>query len=217
MRLPSILSCLLIILITGIHCEKKPATPVDPEIRITLDTEGLKYIRLTLGKYFIYKDSATGRLDSVVVTRSFLENVHHVRNPNLFGDVTYHLEKYHLDLTLYNGAGASLWFSGSSHDALYYPSSQSNYRIDFSELNTGIAFVYPVPPTSNPPSRVIPTVAVEGKVYNDVYETVQFNAVPITNPYYKRIVFWWAKGIGLIRLERGTSTTTNTYTLVRNS
>ncbi|HZH65368.1 MAG TPA: hypothetical protein VEY10_10795, partial [Flavisolibacter sp.] len=37
-----------------------------------LDRAGLKYIQLRLNQYFIYKDSASGRLDSVVVTESFL-------------------------------------------------------------------------------------------------------------------------------------------------
>jgi hypothetical protein len=44
---------------------RKPAT-----IEYILDPNGLKYIQLRLGQYFIYKDSASGLTDSVVVTES---------------------------------------------------------------------------------------------------------------------------------------------------
>ncbi len=45
-----------------------PATYIFPK-------DGLAYIQFKTGKYFIYKDSATLKTDSVIVTTSLLDTV----------------------------------------------------------------------------------------------------------------------------------------------
>ena len=51
-------------------CKKENPPSKRPTIEYILDPNGLKYIQLRLGQYFIYKDWASGLTDSVVVTES---------------------------------------------------------------------------------------------------------------------------------------------------
>jgi hypothetical protein len=93
---------LSLIVFLFISC-KKENTPPPPEINFA--AEGLAYVQLPLNKYFIYKDSATGMQDSVVVTESKLE-----RNFNSQYSVPFYQQVFTITLTKNNGATQNDWF-----------------------------------------------------------------------------------------------------------
>src|SRR5688500_1088160 len=73
----------------------KPKVTTPAALEITLNPEGLKYIQIPLEKYFIYKDSASGSLDSVVVTKSLFETIHYPVGTNINGIIpAYNQQKY---------------------------------------------------------------------------------------------------------------------------
>src|SRR5690242_494363 len=80
---------------------KKSSDNKSETIQLKLDAEGLQYIQVDAGKYFIYKDSASGILDSVVVTQSQLENTY---TPGYSGGLfnsypAFNTEVFYLTLT----------------------------------------------------------------------------------------------------------------------
>ena len=65
------LFAITIIITLFISCKKDhTSSQNDAKIIATFSPEALTYIKLPLNSYYIYKDSATGILDSVVVTTS---------------------------------------------------------------------------------------------------------------------------------------------------
>src|SRR5687767_12575918 len=62
--------CLLAVALLGCKKNKPPVGPEPPYNQFP--AEGLAYIQLPLNSYYIYRDSATGMEDSVVVVTSSL-------------------------------------------------------------------------------------------------------------------------------------------------
>ncbi len=171
----------------------------------TLEPTGLSYIQIPLGRYFIYKDSATLQLDSVVVTESTLENLH-TTSQSAFGQFYY--QKYKLWLTKKDSAN-SRWLSGEA-TAMFNStefSMMSTWAPDGYEV--GNLFNYPIGRFNfdGRQDSAIGTMTVEGKTYN--------NVVRITGTHSFYSVYYWAKGVGIIKRIKGGQTLT-TYTLVRN-
>ena len=220
MKFPIQKSCLIIILfsVCFYSCEKKSQdTRFDGSVHINLLTEGLAYVQLGLGKYFIYKDSASSELDSVVVTKSSLEDV--FTPAVVSGGLTYsayNSQIFSLTLTKFDAGIQTLWeINFKGQPALCCPSiSMDNQPVEIRDTSDVSTFYYPVCNCSS--SMVIPGLTVEGKLYNNVIQNIGDNGADPSSPDYRRAVTYWAKGVGIIKRIKTAGADTKTYFLIRN-
>jgi hypothetical protein len=175
-------------------CKKNGFAPPN----YTFSKDGLAYIQLAVGKYFIYKDSATLKTDSVVVTESLLETVSETgQAPGGFG-YPYTVQRYSLILSKIDSSGTTVWLTGNASSEL---SLGDNVFLLPSDIYTsGYLFRYP-------PDSPISSMTVEGKIYTDVI--LMANA---------KSSYYWAKGVGLIQKSSvDNAGVRKTYTLLRNN
>jgi hypothetical protein len=172
-----------------------------------LPPEGLSYIQLRPGQYFIYKDSASGTVDSVIVTESKLEKVHSDGS----GQFRYsaYFDNYSLTLTKYTTASSTVWLKGIATAAFSSSeftllSSLTNDDWDIRMLRYPAGYLQGI--FSN--DRLIPVLVVAGKQYTQVILTAGNSS--------NDSKFYWAKGVGLVRYERG-GPAPQTFTLLRNN
>ncbi len=170
-------------------------------------------LKLTEGKYLIYKDSATTALDSVIVTASKLTNLYFPKQ--VVNNITYQahtVEQFSLVLTKYAGSATTEWFYGYAKALAIFAITNNNADMDLSEQSGNWAFVFK---TSTPS---IPSMVIEGKAYNEVIVTESKNGVDINHPAYKLTTYYWAKGVGIIlRRTITTGGIVKTYFLLRNN
>ena len=198
-------SCLYFVLFW--NCKKRSHdTRSDDFIQIKLSTEGLAYVQLGLGKYFIYKDSASAQLDSVIVTKSILKNLY---TPGFNGGVfasspPFYSEVFSLTLTKIDGGIQTIWFEAETDSpSIYAYSSMDNQPISMFYMSF-LSFAYAL-------SSALTNLTVEGKVYNSVIQTIGDNGAELSSPDYISVVTYWAKGVGIIKRTRTDSLGTKTY------
>ncbi len=174
-----------------------------------LETSGLAYMKLTQGKYMIYKDSASGDLDSVVVTNSSIKELY---SPSFTYNVlgfpatfpAYYYESFTLILTKYSGMMQSEWFNGSTTPPIFYNNIvNDSFPVELGEPDKAIAF-------SNFNNRLISFLVVEGKTYTQVFEYTW-------NTPNKKTTYYWAKTVGIIKRVVTISGIAKTQTLLRNN
>lgn len=203
-------TCLGIILFSACFwsCKKNSYdTKFDSVVQLKLSTEGLTYVQLDLGKYFIYKDSANGKLDSVVVTTSLLLNQTIPAN-GLFAANSK--EIFLLTLTKIDAGIQTVWEIDSKKPFdVWTPFSMDDVPVVILDTNSVLSFYYP--------ATAIQGLTVEGKLYNNVIETIGDNGADPSSPDYRRAVTYWAKGVGIIKRTKTTGSDTKTYFLIRNS
>src|SRR5690349_21657146 len=124
----------VIISVTSLHCKK---AAVEEEGRLSFDKEGLRFIQLPVNKYYIYKDSATGNLDSVIVTKSLLEQVdvpaYYGGGFNYSNHPAYHYQRFSLILSKVIGNTQNTWFKGKTSDIVAYTIIDDQYPIYFED------------------------------------------------------------------------------------
>lgn len=203
-------------------CKKNNAdTPAAP-IEVKFSAEALAYVQLPLYKYFIYKDSATAALDSVVVTQSNLERIlmpkYDCGNQQWCWNIpAYYYQNFSLSLTKFTATSQELWFTGSATSQPF-----STFLIaasDTSVLYFSGTFFYPL--VSNyqgiyTSENFLGSFIVEGKTYNNVLQFINVNTLNTSDPIYKRTNYYWAKSIGIIKREVTTGSAVKTDLLVRN-
>jgi hypothetical protein len=185
---------IIILLITA--CKKNGASVPN----FPLSPVGLTYIQLNTGRYFIYRDSAASKIDSVVVTESSFQP--YTATSTDFGSTsTFTSQQYTLQLTEIVPTSGYVWLSGRTQEALLG-------QIYLSAADGHLLFEYvdPVMPA------VIPSLVVEGKTYTDVNFTSGTGIDSSTHFNY-----YWAKGVGLIKRIERVGGVTNIYTLLRNN
>ena len=196
--------------------------------QFSFSRHALGYVQLPLGKYLIYKDSASAQLDSVVVATSNLVNKY---VPSYAGTSAqlwldsyseYNYEAFHLVLSKYNGNQSSNWFVGA--DSLDYgsfnggiggpqgPSASDTFGVNLYELqNYFLTAFY----CSNSQYSNL-SMNIEGKTYSNVIETISASGNP-TDPGYKKIIYYWAKSVGIIKRTMIDASSIKTYNLLRNN
>jgi hypothetical protein len=213
-----------------ISCKKES---IKPEIiHMYFGEHALDYIQINSNKYFIYKDSATGDLDSVIVIKSSLDTIYVSAVPVQGwsgGESAYYYQSYTLQLREYDPVGHinTDWFYGnaSSNNAFAFcncafaiPTDSSN--VYFSEnnphttVNLGITFSYPLALENG---LVISALTIENNNYNDAVEFISDNAGihPPPDSQYFSVLCIWAKGVGIIKRSISNATSTQTWTLVK--
>jgi hypothetical protein len=201
-RLIYLLPIFSAVLIAG--CSKGLNVPGKPGASLSAD--GLAYIQMTAGKYYIYRDSVMNTTDSVVVTKSQFD-VHDGYYTGPGGPTQFNAQQYTLILSQMNGNSPTEWLTGQATANLYI----SDFIMSPINNTSGIIFRYPVCNCSNQLSIAAMTVA--GKTYTNV---INISGALVVNNVTVNISFYWAKGIGLIKRTETTSAGTNTYLLLRN-
>jgi hypothetical protein len=223
----SLITILLLLCFCG--CKKDARHKPDPAY-IQFYPEALDYVQLPINKYFIYKDSASGELDSVVVTQSdLIKEYQPEATGNMLGPITiaaYYYQTFSLLLTSYSHTSQKDWFFGVAKSTLtgipYYQNS-STAALSLLEISrmteTGINYVFFFPlDTINSEQEilsVVPSIAIEGKQYAKVEFYSNSNTWDSTSADYVRSTYYWAKGIGIIKREIKTNNSVKTETLVR--
>ena len=207
-------------------CKKDISVEIIQQTRqFSFSRHALGYVQLTLGKYLIYKDSASAQLDSVVVTTSNLVNKYVPSyggtSAQLWLDsyTAYNYEAFHLALSKYNGNQASNWFAGD--DSLNYGISGGLFggpptpSSDTFAVNLKDQDGFPVFYCLNSQYSNL-SMNIEGKAYSNVIETILAAGNP-TDPGYKKIIYYWAKPVGIIKRTMINGSSIKTYTLLRNN
>ena len=193
---------------------KKEETEYEKVYSSTFSRKALAYVKLTEGKYLIYKDSATQLLDSVIVTTSKLEFIFFPKTSGgLIGSFPPHQEQnFSLVLSKSDSNGESIWFSGyASTPNIYLQNSIDTFQLDLHEPD--YTTVFSLTNSDNPQYSVV----IEGKNYNNVVVTASSNGLEINDPAYKSAIYYWAKDIGIIKRTVNVVGTIKTYTLLRNN
>ena len=202
---------------------KKDNTNTPAPFELQFSAEALAYVQLPFNKYFIYKDSATGTLDSVVVTQSIIvkQFIPEHKSAGLFDPdrPAFYYQIFSLKLTKYNGATQQDWFYGSATNLTFgVTSSNPATPLSLVEKDIGGAFNYPIIILSNPYQEVniLPSVTIEGKAYANAVVFSYANGLDMTQSSYHKSTYYWVKGTGIIKREIRTVNSTKTDLLVRN-
>lgn len=179
--------------------------------------EGLEYINLPLNRFFIYKDSATGITSNVKVTESKVETQY--MSPVYFWEDGYNYETYRLLLSKITGNTIENWFSGN---AISYNTIGliglivDNSRFSFYEGPAVTnCFFYPFASDTSGIYGFIPVMNFEGKTYRNIHRFTSTKGLNPTDANYKKISYFWVKGIGIIKKETITNNTTETLLLIQ--
>ncbi len=227
MKLSFICSIALLCLLCSCKKSKPQVQYTDPR-SFLFSADALAYVQLPLNKYFIYKDSASGTLDSVVVTQSVLETKFHPEESGndlyIWHVAAYYYQQFTLLLTTYNDSSPQDWFYGVAHSGPnYFTNSDTASWVDLAEIDTlndirvnNYAFFYPeggsvfsLTPT------IIPSLAIEGKSYSNVVFCSDSNSPDSTAAYYVKTNYYWAKGVGIIKRTIKTANYVKTENLIR--
>ncbi|MEO8769077.1 MAG: hypothetical protein ABI402_03300 [Ferruginibacter sp.] len=220
-------SILLLIFISSLlfqSCAKVTLTDnsSDETYHLSFSRHALDYVNLTEGKYFIYKDSVTSLIDSMIATESKLESTF-VPKVKLTFDYTtwdetpaHYYEKYSLTLTKFTGNVQTAWFRAGAETIFRKPyTSSDTIEVELNELSPFSNALFKFSETNGPGISIV----IEGKTYNDVFIATTDNGVQdTTSQYYTKDIFYWAKGIGLIKWQTfsGANVAKN-YVLLRNN
>jgi hypothetical protein len=212
-----------------IACKKHNADNQETTIEIKFSSDALVWVQLPLNRYFIYKDSATAALDSVVVTQSNLDTkfvpAHKSTGYLDFPSPAFYYQDFTLILTSFTGTTSNIWLkSFATTQFNRHFSSMDTSLLNLNEINSGnnayknSIFLYPIIPASYPLQTIsmIPQLTIEGKIYNNVGIFIISNTVDTSQSYYLKTTYYWVKGTEIIKREVRTSTTLKTDLLVRN-
>ncbi len=227
MKLSFICSFTLLCLLCSCKKSKPRIDDTDPNSYL-FSADALAYVQLPLNTYYIYKDSASGTLDSVVVTQSVLETKFHPEESGndlyIWHLAAYYYQQFTLLLTNYSGSSPQDWFYGiATNGPNFFINSDTTSWVDLVEIDTlnnirvnNYAFFYPeggsvfsLTPT------IIPSMTIEGKSYSNIVFCSDFNSPDTTADYYLETNYYWAKGVGIIKRRIKTSNYVKTENLVR--
>jgi hypothetical protein len=191
----------------------------DTIISNRFDRAAFSYINIPDRSYFIYKDSASGTADSLVLNRGY----DFVYVPPVTGNPSkpgYYYSVYDLELANYWSYNPNLiFFKGHASCDSDYKNTKtfidSNFTLD-NELTGLAAFWYPFVSSGNQQYSFISSLSVGSKSYNDVHCFFSSNGLPASNDGYLATTFWWVKGIGIVKKEIRTHNSIKTSLLVRH-
>jgi hypothetical protein len=212
-RLFTLLFCLATML--QLQSCKKDVPADEKTYTVSFSKHALEYVNLTEGKYFIYKDSATSQLDSVIVTKSKLEVV--LYEPISFLSLISPARNYHdefkLTLTKFSGPIQTDWLVGIAAAKIDDPPVSTNTAWLGLTSSDSLYMFFSFSENEMPND----SITVEGRTYHNVVVTKWQNGFEETSPYFEKMTTYWAKDLGVIRREINTiNEAVKTYTLVRN-
>ena len=182
------------------------------------DNTALDFINITWNRYFIYKDSATGITDSVIVTRNYTSSVFHDSVPGNPPIPAFSYETYGLTLQKISGSAYQTWFDGfASCDSQYrYTAHYIDSDFDLTDKQNNLpAFWYPFTSSGVKQYTIVPTITIEGTTYAQIHKFSATNGLQPTDTNYRETIFYWEKGTGIIKREIRTYNSVKTSLLVR--
>ena len=193
---------------------KKSSPPPEKELYVSFSRNALQYLQLTEGKYLIYKDSATSLLDSVVVTKCRIEvNFTPKLNTLLVKRPAYYSETLTLNLSKFDGSSQTVWLRCNAFTSLSGAASVPIDTADIALKDESGGVVFYATETFQPKD----TVTVEGKTYSNAQINSSDNGLEQSDQAYRKSVYYWAKGFGIIKRTIVTGGVTTTHTLLRNN
>ncbi len=182
----------------------------------------LDYIQLPVNRYFIYKDSATGSLDSVKVTQSVIETNFQPATSGYPGSPAIYSEVFRLTLTKFQALPptSQIWFNGIARGRTSPGGIVSATIIDsnftfYNEQSNLLLFWYPFTSFGLGQYTYIPTMTIEGITYTAVQSFSYYNLLSPTDINYQATIIYWVKGIGIIKRESRTYNSVITSLLLR--
>jgi hypothetical protein len=162
--------------------------------------EALKYIKFDQGKYYIYKDSATGRLDSVILTDNTLTTKHIPASQGSWANTPeYNTEHIQMTLHRYGDNVGTQWFKAEGEPMLqnYYGPflSDDSASIILTEIISWQGGVRTSHGAFSSTSTAFPMIV----------EAVSYPSVILggfSSPtFYENSLreFYWAKNVGIIK------------------
>lgn len=183
------------------------------------DSNAVNLIKLPVGAYFIYKDEVSGQTDSVIVTQSTDTSAVQQAGPGY--PVTYIYSMYKLKLTSVSAAAPQVWFSGSAITDFPQNSGSAPVSVKDSvfsfidETNSLPAFWYPLQLSGLMQYAFLPSLIIEGHSYTEVHQFLVSNGLPASDINYRKTVFYWVKGTGIIKKMITTGAASKTLLLLR--
>jgi hypothetical protein len=177
-------------------------------ISVKFSEEALSYVQIPVNSYFIYEES-NGLLDSIVVSKSELENK--------ISTINYQ----NLRLTLVDYTSIPrIWFDAIAT----LPPSPYNFYIDtlqelsLIEKTDNVVFKYPLINQGYGLDSVyfLQSLQLKGRMFTNVIVYITTNAADSTDPTYRKSSYYWAKSVGIIKKEIITFNSQTTFTLLRN-
>ncbi|RYY50108.1 MAG: hypothetical protein EOO06_04880 [Chitinophagaceae bacterium] len=220
MRFNRFFLMLSIIIFSLTACEKDDPVAVDPMTRVfnvSFSRNALAYVNIPVGKYFIYKNVATGALDSVAVTTSQLGTTNFPKDvANGFPE--HNMETYRSVFTKYNLIGGVYipvqWirtYAITDFSTPYDSTSTADVRLELSGTDQTIFY-------ASHNVAGVQSLLVEGVNYPEVVKAESTNGFPVNDPSYEKNVFYWAKNVGIVKrvITRATGAPTELNLLRRN-
>ncbi len=198
-------------------CSKKSNSPAPAApLNVHFSSEGMEYIDLPAGMFLIYKDSATGKEDSVIVTASDVTTGFSPEYTST-GTLSFHHPAYYYDIFLLEmriPVSNKQWFFGkaSAYSESPYVVSTDSATIPMNDKDNLLVFGFPV----WIPSDHFDQMTVEGNTYHDVLRSYSWNGFEETDTRYIAQTIYWAKQVGIIKWQKKNGNSYRSYTLVRH-
>lgn len=194
------------LIILSFSC-RKDSPPEVAYFRFSPDVK--EFVGSGEGKYRIYRDSATGEEDSVLITRSRFFDRYIEANPDFLTPAHY-LEEFELEMN-----GQSSLFEGLRGNFLqipntYLPGSDAN-GIQLIRKDNNIAVMH----IDHSGNNTLHNVTLHGRVFSEVIKVISTNNLHIADPLYREYEYWWARGIGIIYRRIMFESVNKTQTLIR--
>ena len=208
-------------------CKKENEQPAGVTAVLHFSPEGMEYIQLNVGRYFIYKDSVAGQEDSVVAMTRLLQTNNfspsYTDNSGLWAGSypSFYYDIFTLILTEPANSD-NVWFFGKTwdYDKAMVLSSNGSANIIFEDMNNKDLNGNVIPvfsfPVDNITSFYRGDVTVEGNTYTDVIKTFGYIFYGEGSPDNKSETLYWAKGVGIIKCQKTSGKDVQTFTLLRH-
>lgn len=210
----------LVLFIFLLSCEKEEEPAIT--VFVTLNKDAIEFLKVTPGKYLIYKDSATSETDSIVITTCTTSQTYYnkVVSNNFFIPDTpaYSGENFVITYTKKTDSNlSSIWFNGLAKAYYQHNAPLTNLPlklVDYIENYT----VYGGSLYYDENTIPLPSFNVDGITYSNVIAHNTDSGLEITHPNYLKTEYYWAKGIGIIQksIERTNGIRKTHYLIRRN-
>ncbi len=169
-------------------------------------------------RYFIYRDSATGFTDSVIVSQNYTQGVLHDSVPGNPPVPQYTHQTFKLRLQQLTGSPGPIWFDGFASCDTQYRNTIRFIDSDFEltdRQNNLPAFWYPFTSSGANRYSLIPSITIEGTIYIQIHKFSTTNGLQPTDINYRETAYYWEKGTGIIRKDLRTYNSIKTSLLLR--
>lgn len=163
------------------------------------DSASLVYIEVPAGRFFLYKDSVSETIDSVIVS---ISEIIPYSVGGIYGDPIMEADNYRLIFSNFlDGQPDSAWYSGIAGTEInkdLHVTYDSTYILSEGEGSIPV-FWYPFVSAGDRKYKFIATLVVEGVTYKDVHSFFATNGRQTSEASYEAKIYYWVKGIGIIK------------------